>query len=246
MVKTSVALQTGNENLPEIVLPNTEAALRSLWTATGQFELAVQPERVFRSVLFGSARVPEGHRIFAETTAMARAFAEHGIEIVTGGGPGLMEAANIGALEGQRKNRRTRSHGVCIYGVNNEQKPNDFLHEQYMHHIFLTRLHHFLRLGAFGAFILCEAGGYGTDLERALVQQVLQVGHLKDVPFIAIGEMWREYAAWAQKWIVGPGYAKPRDANYMICVEKAADAVPIVLDAFGRFKANLQRTGGKS
>lgn len=216
-------------------LPNTESAFRKIWSGLCELDRAVPPKNIFRAVVFGSARIPTDHRVYHETKQMARAIAEHGIDIVTGGGPSLMAAANEGAVEGAKRNSGAWSHGVCIENINRAEQPNEFLKRAYQHGLIFTRLHEFVRLGHFGAFILAENGGYGTDLEKAIVHQLLQFEHL-NVPLIGIGEMWRERAEWEKKWIVDPGCANQRDLGLMICVPRAMDAVPIVLDAYGRFK----------
>lgn len=221
-------------------LPSTESALRTLWEALCELDQAVPPRRIFRVVVFGSARISPYHRIYLETKRMACAIAEHGIDIVTGGGPGLMAAANEGAMEGRKKNPRAWSHGVCIEQINRVEQPNEFLGRVYRHQLIFTRLHEFVRLGYFGAFIIAEAGGYGSDLERALIQQLLQFEQL-DVPLIGIGPMWLEHGAWVKKWIVDQGLADPRDGNLLTPVAEAMDAVPIVLAAHQRFK---QRKAG--
>ena len=216
-------------------LPNTESAFRKIWSGLCELDRAVPPKAIPRVVTFGSARIPRDHRVYQETKGMACAIAEHGIDIVTGGGPGLMAAANEGAIEGMKKNPRAWSHGVCIEQINRAEEPNEFLKRAYRHGLIFTRLHEFVRLGYFGAFILCESGGYGTDLEKALIHQLLQFEQLH-VPLIAIGEMWRERKDWEKKWVVDSGCANAPDLDLMICVPTAMDAVPIVLEAIQRFK----------
>ena len=99
-------------------------------------------------------------------------------------------------------------------------------------------MHQFIRLGWYGAFIIGEAAGYGTDVERGLIHQLIQLGHMpREIPVIGIGPMWMEHTAWTKKWIIDRGYADPDDANIMTCVPKAKDAIPIVLQALQRAKA---------
>lgn len=219
----------------ELSLSPSEAAMRKLWEALDELDQATPPKPIFRVIIFGSARISRDHRIYRETKEMARAIAERGIDIVTGGGPGLMAAANEGAVIGHRKNKRSWSHGVCIENINRVETPNEFLKHAYRHRLIFTRLHHFIRLAHFGAIILGEAGGYGSDLEKALSHQLRQFGQL-NVPLIGIGPMWEERAAWEKKWLVDTGYANPEDMSLLTPVATAMEAVPIVLDAYGRFK----------
>lgn len=218
----------------EFLLTPTEGAFQSLWRAIGEMEAAVPSQRIFRVVIFGSARALPDDPDYREMRMATHKMAERGIIVATGGGPGLMSAANEGAKEGGKKHPQISSVGVCIQNLNREDRPNAFLEEEFSHRHFLTRLHQLARFGANGAFVIA-GGGVGTDLERALILQLLQVGHLKGPILIAVGEMWQEYIDWAKKWMV-PRFANARDLEYMKLVPTMTAALPIIFGAHARFK----------
>lgn len=127
---------------------------------------------------------------------MAAALAELGCDIVTGGGPGLMQAANEGASS-------VPGHPGSV-GIRVElpfgQQVNPFVEQAFTHKTFFTRLHHFVL--ASDAFVIAP-GGVGTVLETMMVWQLLQVRHLGDVPLILVGKIWPGLVAWARESIVG-------------------------------------------
>lgn len=134
---------------------------------------------------FGSARVDKHLPIYAETHEAAAYMARLGWEVATGGGPGLMEAANKGA-SGECENS-TCSLGYSIY-LPHEQCANDWVQSDYHHSDFFARLYRFT--DTCDAFIALP-GGYGTLLEIMSVVQLLQVGHMNNKPLILVGSMWQ-------------------------------------------------------
>ena len=136
--------------------------------------------------LFGSARPAPDTAIYYETVQAARLLAEHGWTIATGGGPGLMEAANEGAKLGCEG--CTCSLGYSIY-VPFESETNASVQVDSHHNNFFTRLQQFT--DDCDAFIALP-GGYGTQLEILTVVQLLQVGHMPPAPLILVGPMWKK------------------------------------------------------
>jgi uncharacterized protein (TIGR00725 family) len=125
-----------------------------------------RPDR-YRVTIFGSARAKPGTFAYEETKRVARALAEMGCDIITGGGPGLMQAANEGVdLSGE-----SESLGIRV-DLPFEQEVNPFVELAYEHRTFFTRLHHFVL--ASDAFIVAP-GGIGTVLETMMIWQLLQV-----------------------------------------------------------------------
>ncbi len=233
------------ENHGEVVqklgITAAEDAFFSLLDTVGKFEAALPSPKHFRTIIFGSARVQPGETEYEQTRELARILAERGINIVTGGGPGIMEAANRGTIEG-RRHAGTFSFGLCIENLRGRNElPNTYLSRAYRHKNFFGRLHQFARLGGSGAFVVMP-GGLGSDLEEAMITQLLQVGHLKATPLIEIGEMWAEKAAWRRKYMV-PRFADEQDVNKNIILRPhAIDALPIILEAHARFK--VQKAAG--
>jgi uncharacterized protein (TIGR00730 family) len=136
----------------------------------------------YRVAIFGSARAQPGSFVYDEVKRAAAAFAGMGCDIVTGGGPGLMQAANEGAKEAGASG----SVGIRV-DLPFEQHANPFVEQAFDHETFFTRLHHFVI--ASDAFVVVP-GGIGTVLETLMVWQLLQVHHIEDVPLILVGKMW--------------------------------------------------------
>jgi uncharacterized protein (TIGR00730 family) len=203
-----------------------ESALANLWSVVNELSRVRPPRRDrYRVTIFGSARATPGDPIYGEARELARQLAAMGCDIVTGGGPGLMQAANEGEALGD-PDHRTESHGIRIE-LPFEQGANPFVEKVYTHRTFFSRLHQFMRLSS--AFIVLP-GGIGTALETFLVWQLLQVRHVTDVPLIFVGPMWRDLVAWAGKHMVeGPvKLASAEDIAVPTCVATAAEAVQVV------------------
>ena len=114
-----------------------------------------------------------------------------GCDIVTGGGPGLMQAANEGASTAPE---RARSIGIRVE-LPFEQDVNAFVTHAFRHRTFFTRLHHFVL--ASDAFIVAP-GGIGTILETVMIWQLLQARHLQETPLILVGPTWPALIEWAR------------------------------------------------
>src|SRR6187200_791763 len=145
----------------------------------------------YRVTIFGSARARPGTFAYEETKRVAAALTEMGCDIVTGGGPGLMQAANEGAAAAPGS---THSVGIRV-DLPFEQQVNPFVEQAFEHRTFFTRLHHFVLTS--DAFMVAP-GGIGTVLETMMIWQLLQVKHLRDVPLILVGNMWPGLVHWAR------------------------------------------------
>src|ERR1700719_3265013 len=147
----------------------------------------------YRVTIFGSARAKPGTFVYDEVKRVAAALAEMGCDIITGGGPGLMQAANEGAAAANAP-ERNRSVGIRVE-LPFEQEVNPFVEQAFEHKTFFTRLHHFVL--ASDAFVVMP-GGIGTVLELTMVWQLLQVRHIEDAPLILVGKMWADLVDWAR------------------------------------------------
>jgi uncharacterized protein (TIGR00730 family) len=176
----------------------------------------------YRVTIFGSARLQPGSFGYEETKRTAAALAGMDCDIITGGGPGLMQAAN----EGAATSNRTQSVGIRV-DLPFEQDVNAFVTEAFEHRTFFTRLHQFVL--ASDAFIVAP-GGIGTVLEMMLVWQLLQVRHLKDTPLILVGTMWPGLIEWARGSMlsVDPPLAHAEDMTIPRCVTNADEAVALM------------------
>jgi uncharacterized protein (TIGR00730 family) len=181
-------------------------------------------QRYFRVAIFGSSRIKPEDQIYQRVKELARRLSYMGCDIVTGGGPGLMQAANEGARAGAY-HYKTRSFGLTIL-LPMEEQPNPFLDEHAQHFTFFSRLHQFIRLSH--AAIVMD-GGIGTTLEAVMVWQLLQVRMLNDGrPLIFVGPMWKGLRRWVEDEIVARGLADAKDADLPYWVDTIEDALAIV------------------
>lgn len=176
----------------------------------------------YRVTIFGSARAKPGTVAYEETKRAAKALAEMGCDIITGGGPGLMQAAN----EGVDQVGPSESLGIRV-DLPFEQEVNPFVELAFEHRTFFTRLHHFVL--ASDAFIVAP-GGIGTVLETMMIWQLLQVRHLEQTPLILVGKLWPGLIEWVRDSMLSfeTSLIDPEDVNIPICVATADEAIAII------------------
>src|SRR2546428_3776847 len=201
-----------------------DKAIYQLWETINDLD-QIQPERVehYRVSISGSSRIRHGDPIYEEVKTLSYELARMGIDIVTGGGPGLMEAANSGATEGQIESK-ARSFGLAIH-LPTEEAANPFVDKVFRHRTFFSRLHHFVRLSS--AFIVMP-GGIGTALELFMVWQLLQVKHMKEHPLILVGTMWTGLVDWIRETMVERGLVSSPDLDVVKIVSNSEEAIPII------------------
>jgi uncharacterized protein (TIGR00730 family) len=213
-------------------------AVLGLWEVVNNLtRLRPSRQERYRVTIFGSARAQPGSWVYDEVKRLAGALAAMGCDIVTGGGPGLMQAANEGAGLADAP-ERNRSVGIRV-DLPFEQDVNPFVEQAFEHQTFFTRLHHFVL--ASDAFVAVP-GGIGTVLEAMLVWQLLQVRHVQDTPLIFVGKMWADLVEWARKHLLDPRLplASPGDLEIPHCLNTADEAIALIRDHHARW---LKRTG---
>jgi len=191
----------------------------------------------YRVAIFGSARAEPGTFVYEEVKRVAATFAGMGCDIVTGGGPGLMQAANEGATS---VGSRLGSMGIRVE-LPFEQDVNPFVEQAFEHKTFFTRLQHFVI--ASDAFVVVP-GGIGTVLEMLMIWQLLQVRHVDNVPLILVGKMWEGLVDWASTSMLDPRLhlANADDLKIPRCLETADEAIAVVRELHGKWQAQ-QRAG---
>lgn len=187
----------------------------------------------YRVTIFGSARARPGTFAYDEVKRVAAALAEMGCDIITGGGPGLMQAANEGA-SAVNAPERNRSVGIRV-DLPFEQEVNPFVAQAFEHQTFFTRLHHFVL--ASDAFVVAP-GGIGTVLELMMIWQLLQVRHVHDTPLILVGKMWPPLVDWARTQLLStqPPLANAEDMAIPQCVGTADEAIALIRENHGRWQ----------
>jgi uncharacterized protein (TIGR00730 family) len=211
-------------------------SIMSLWDVVNELtRLRPSKRERYRVAIFGSARAEPGTFVYEEVKRAAAAFAAMGCDIVTGGGPGLMQAANEGATSA---GGRLGSMGIRVE-LPFEQDVNPFVEQAFEHKTFFTRLHHFVI--ASDAFVVVP-GGIGTVLEMLMIWQLLQVRHVDNVPLILVGKMWRGLVDWASTSMLDPRLhlANPDDLKIPQCLDTADEAIAVVRELHGKWQSERQ------
>jgi len=236
---------SGRQAVDSVVLSDEEQALEilrqsvfGLWEVVNNLTRLTPTRRPeFRVAIFGSARIPRDHWVHAAVRDLARQLAVMGCAVITGGGPGLMEAANEGAaLAGASAS----NVGIRVH-LPFEQEVNPFVVESYEHRTFFSRLHHFVL--ASDAFVVVP-GGIGTVLELSTIWQLLQVGKVRsEIPLILIGKMWADFVAWARSYLLRPDFelAAPEDIEIPRCVGTADDAIALLKPYYDEWLRKLPK-----
>ena len=164
----------------------------------------------FRVSIFGSARLQPESELYKEVHDLAYSLALKGVDIVTGGGPGLMDAANKGAKAGGKK---TRSNGLPIQ-LPYETSTNAHLDVKRHHKRFSSRLDEFMRISH---AVVVTPGGIGTLLELFYTWQLIQVNHIKPRPIILLGDnkMWEDLLVWIKNWTLDSNLISEQDLNHL-------------------------------
>jgi uncharacterized protein (TIGR00730 family) len=206
----------------------------NLWDTVNNLT-RIRPSRHdrYRVTIFGSARARPGGFAYEETKRAAAALAELGCDIITGGGPGLMQAANEGAAG---TTGQVQSVGIRV-DLPFEQDINAFVTQTFEHRTFFTRLHQFVLTS--DAYIVAP-GGIGTVLETLMIWQLLQVNHLQDTPLLLVGQMWPGLVSWAKSAMLSydPPMANAEDFNIPQCVPGADEAIALIREHHSRWKSN--------
>jgi uncharacterized protein (TIGR00730 family) len=173
--------------------------------------------------VFGSARVPSSEPEYELARRTARMLGEAGFAVITGGGPGLMEAANRGAREAG-----ARSIGLNIE-LPFEQDMNPYVELGLRFHYFFTRKVMFVRYAY--AFVVFP-GGYGTLDELFEALTLIQTGKAGHFPVVLVGTPhWQGLLEWARAELVEKGRIAPADLQLMRLTDDPAEVVEIVRSA---------------
>lgn len=187
---------------------------------------ALEDNRFYRTCIFGSARIKPETKDYNDVFTLARCLAWQNIDILTGGGPGLMEAANKGAKLGQQeKNSRSMSFGISIE-LDFEPVPNSHLDVKRHHHKFSSRLDDFMRLSH---SIIVTPGGIGTLLELYFSWQLIQVKHLPMRPIVLLDEdYWTGLIEWMKEYPLERSLVSAKDFDCIKIVDTPEEAVEII------------------
>jgi uncharacterized protein (TIGR00730 family) len=176
--------------------------------------------------IFGSARIRTDDPVCDQARETARLFAERGWAVVTGGGPGVMEAANRGAQE---------AGGLSI-GFNiqlpHEQRSNPYVDLSLTFRHFYVRKTMFVK--AAEGFVVFP-GGFGTVDELFEALTLIQTGKIFHFPVVLVGsDYWEELLGWVRNELLADGMISPEDLDLLYVTDDLDDAVSQVIDCYER------------
>lgn len=174
--------------------------------------------------VFGSARFSEGHRYYELARQLGKQLAREGFTVMTGGGPGIMEAANRGAKE---------SGGLsigCNIQLPSEQQPNPYLDR------FVEFEHFFVRkvmLVKYSQAFVVMPGGFGTLDEIFETITLMQTNKVKSLPIVAMGgDFWESLRRFIRGTLLSHGTINPSDLNLMHMTDSIDEAMTIIREGF--------------
>jgi len=183
-------------------------------------------DKFYRACIFGSARIKPESNEYEQVFSLARFLAWEGVDVLTGGGPGLMEAANKGAKLGQEeKKSKSLSYGISIQ-LEFEPVSNLHLDVKRHHHRFSSRLDEFMRLSH---VVIATPGGIGTLLELYFAWQLIQVKHMETRPIILLDRAyWEGIIEWMKLVPLRRGLISAKDFDCISIVDSPEEVMEIV------------------
>ncbi|HEY8272652.1 MAG TPA: TIGR00730 family Rossman fold protein [Pseudobdellovibrionaceae bacterium] len=173
--------------------------------------------------VFGSARFKEGHPYYVLAKRFGAEIAKRGFTVITGGGPGLMEAANLGAWEVQG-----RSIG-CNIVLPREQKPNKYLDRWVEFKYFFVRK---LMLAKYSYAFIVMPGGFGTLDEFFEVATLMQTGKMQGFPVILVGkDYWEGLLAFLKDPVLVAGNISSSDLESIKLTDDPVEALDLITEA---------------
>jgi uncharacterized protein (TIGR00730 family) len=214
---------------------------RHLAVITEEFRMGFEAvDRIDRPAvtIFGSARVREDSAPYGQAREVARRFAAHGWAVVTGGGPGVMEAANRGAQEA----------GGLSVGFNielpHEQRSNPYLDLSLTFRHFYARKTMFVK--AAEGFVVFP-GGFGTADELFESLTLIQTGKVLHFPVVLCdSDYWGELLSWVRGELLADGMISPNDVDLLFVTDDPEEAVRVVLDCHERRCAEVPASPAKA
>jgi hypothetical protein len=188
--------------------------------------------------IFGSARIRVGDPIYEQARETARRFAERGWAVVTGGGPGVMEAANRGAQEG----------GGLSIGFNielpHEQRSNGYIDLSLTFRHFYARKTMFVK--AAEGFVVFP-GGFGTADELFEALTLIQTGKVLHFPVVLVdSDYWGELLDWVRDELLADRMISPEDVNLLYVTDDLDEAIAHVLECYDRRCAEMPAEPAKA
>ncbi len=176
--------------------------------------------------IFGSARIQPDNPVYERTKAIARLLSDSGFSVISGGGPGIMQAANEGAFAG-----KSLSIGLNIQ-LPHEQSGNAFQDMGISFKYFFNRKLAFVRTSV---ALVCMPGGFGTLDELAEALTLIQTGKVKRMPIILVGrDHWGGLIDWMRGTLLRDKLISPGDVELMQIMDDPQEIVDAIFDAYER------------
>jgi uncharacterized protein (TIGR00730 family) len=181
--------------------------------------------------VFGSARAEPGTAAYELAESIAAGLAKAGYAVITGGGPGIMEAANKGAVEARKSDAGGVSVGLGIE-LPLEMGLNEYVEIGLEFRYFFVRKTMFIKYSQ--AFVVLP-GGFGTLDELFEALTLVHTGKITKFPIVLVGsEYWSGLVSWIRGTVLAQGKISPGDENLLTVADDAAAVVRIITQAHGR------------
>ncbi len=225
---------SSNKHVPQVrAIPSQERSTsvkaRESWHILGIISEFVEAAEKLSEIrpavsIFGSARIQPDHKWYQLTVQLSRQLSDAGFAVISGGGPGIMEAANKGAFDG-----KSPSVGLNIQ-LPHEQSGNPY------QNISVTYRHFFARKVAFAKYasaFVAVPGGFGTLDELAEVLTLIQTKMGRRIPVILVGaEFWKGLIDWMKDQLLANGLISATDLDLIQIIDKPEDIVTAIFDFY--------------
>jgi uncharacterized protein (TIGR00730 family) len=227
---------SAQDTLPEIADPwtvapaqTTQSAAREAWRVFGIMSEFVEATERLANIqpavsIFGSARVAPESKYYQLAERIARLLSDAGFAVISGGGPGIMEAANKGAFEG-----KSVSVGLNIQ-LPHEQAANRYQDISQTFRHFFARKYMFVKIAT--AYVVMP-GGFGTLDELLEALTLIQTGKTPKIPLILVGsEFWGGMLDWFRARLVTEGMINPEDMDLISVIDDPERVVTSIFDYY--------------
>ena len=183
--------------------------------------------------VFGSARLDADDPWYKAAESLGRRLVDEGFAVITGGGPGIMEAANKGAFEAGG-----RSIGLSIE-LPHEQGTNPYLNMEVPFHYFFARKITFVR---YATGFVTFPGGFGTLDELTEALTLIQTNKIRHFPLILVGcDYWKPLVDWISGTLVTEGLISPDDIDLMFVTDDEDEVIKLLLDYHSELTSHIHR-----
>ena len=209
----------------ESELAQQSASARESWRVFGIMSEFVEATERLAAIkpavtIFGSARVPPGSPYYDLAERLGRHLSDSGFSVISGGGPGIMEAANKGAFHG-----KSASVGLNIQ-LPHEQQANPYQDISQTFRHFFARKYMFVRFAS--AYVVLP-GGFGTLDELMEALTLIQTGKARKIPLILMGvDFWQGMIDWFRARLVAEGMVDPADMDLIQLIDEPGQVVEAI------------------